>query len=249
MAIRFVKDFPALFIQEEKALVISDLHLGLEHELFKAGIFIPPQAEKFKKSIEFLIKTTKAKTLVILGDIKHKVPGTSFREMKEIPKLFSSLIKKVKVVCVKGNHDDKISSLLPKEIKIFSSRGFKLGKYGFFHGHAWPSKSLMRCDYLFMGHFHPCIEFKDSFGYRIVEQVWVKTRINKVVAKKKYKIKNTGKLEVIIFPSFNKLVGGLILNRIEKSELARPLISKNFIDLKNSNFYLLDGTPLGKIKI
>ncbi|MFH8109013.1 MAG: metallophosphoesterase, partial [Candidatus Aenigmatarchaeota archaeon] len=171
MKIRFVKDYPALFLSKEKILVIADLHLGLEHELFKAGVVIPPQAEKFKNTMDNLLRITKAKSLIILGDIKHNVPGITFREMREIPKLFSYLKEKVKVFCVKGNHDDKISSFLPKEVKVYSSRGFRIGKYGFFHGHAWPSKSLVKCDYLFMGHVHPCVEFRDKLGYRTIEQV------------------------------------------------------------------------------
>ncbi|MFH7882418.1 MAG: metallophosphoesterase, partial [Candidatus Aenigmatarchaeota archaeon] len=202
MVVRIVREYPALFIPKKKILTIADLHLGIEHELYKSGILIPPQAEKFKKIIDFLIKITRAKTLVILGDIKHKVPGISFREMREIPKLFSYLVKKIRVICVKGNHDDNIESLLPKDVEIYSSRGFSIDKYGFFHGHALPSKGLMKCNFLFTAHIHPLIEFKDSFGYRIVEQVWIKTKINENIAKEKYKIKKIGKLEVIIFPSF-----------------------------------------------
>jgi putative SbcD/Mre11-related phosphoesterase len=246
--IRFIRDYPALFIPKEKILVIADLHLGLGHELFKSGIVIPPQAEKFKKIIDYLIRQTKAETLMILGDIKHKVPGISFREMKEIPKLFLHLVKEIKIVCVKGNHDDNISSLLPKEVKIFSSRGFRIGKYGFFHGHAWPSKKLMQCDYLFMGHVHPCLEFRDSFGYRSIEQVWIKGELDKNLVKKKYKIKKTGKLEIIILPAFNKLLGGVAVNKVASKELIGPLLSNNFLNVKKSKAYLLDGTYLGKIE-
>ncbi|MEM7825728.1 MAG: metallophosphoesterase [Candidatus Aenigmatarchaeota archaeon] len=248
MTIRFVKEFPALFIKEEKILVIADLHLGLEHELFKAGIFIPSQAEKFKNSIDFLIKTTKAKIIVILGDIKHKVPGISFREMKEIPKLFSYLLEKVKVFCVKGNHDDRISSLLPKEVKVYSSRGFKLGIYGFFHGHAWPSKSLTQCDYLFMGHVHPCVEFKDKLSYRIIERAWIKRKLNKNLVKSKYKVKSCGSLETIILPAFNNLLGGVAVNKLAEKEIIGPILSKKFLDIKKCEAYLLDGTYLGRIE-
>ncbi len=245
--IRFIRDYPALFIPKEKILVIADLHLGLEHEFFKAGIVIPPQSEKFKKLIDSLIKQTKARTLIILGDIKHKVPGISFREMKEIPKLFLHLVKEIKVVCVKGNHDDNISSLLPKEVKIFSSRGFRIDKYGFFHGHAWPSRKLMQCDYLFMGHVHPCLEFRDSFGYRSIEQVWLKGELDKNLVKKKYKIKKTGKLETIILPAFNKLLGGAAVNKVANKGLIGPLLANNFLIVRKSKAYLLDGTYIGNV--
>lgn len=248
MAIKFITDFPALFVSGEKLLVVADLHIGLEYELYQSGIIIPPQAEKFQKIIGHLVKITKAKTLVILGDIKHKVPGISFRETKEIPKLFSNLTEKIQVICVRGNHDDNISTLLPKEVKIYSSRGFKIGKYGFFHGHAWPSKKLMQCDYLFMAHIHPMIQLKDKFGYRIIEPVWVRSRIYQDKIKKTYKVKKTGKLELIIMPAFNRLLGGAPVNVKKASDkLLGPLLRNDFVDIDNTELYFLDGTYFGKI--
>jgi hypothetical protein len=186
--IKFLVDHPAMFISEKKTLIITDLHIGYEYELYKSGIIISPQAEKFEKTIDHLVRATKAKTLIILGDLKHKVPGISYREEKEIPKLVYHLLKKLKVILVKGNHDTFLDKILPKRVKVFSSRGFKMGKYGFFHGHAWPSEKLMHCDHLFFGHVHPAIEFKDKFGYRSLEQIWIKGKLNKDFAKKKYKI-------------------------------------------------------------
>ncbi|MEM5882809.1 MAG: metallophosphoesterase [Candidatus Aenigmatarchaeota archaeon] len=248
MKIRFIREYPALFLPKEKILSIADLHLGLEHELFKSGIVIPSQAEKFKNMIDSLLEMTKAKVLLILGDIKHKVPGISAREIKEIPKLFFYLKEKVKVICVRGNHDDNISSILPKEINVYPSRGFKIKKYGFFHGHAWPSRNLMKCDYLFMGHIHPCVEFKDSLGYRSIEQVWVRGKLERKLVKEKYGLKKVGKLETIILPTFNKFLGGIAINKLTDKELIGPILANNFLDVKECEAYLLDGTYLGKIE-
>jgi putative SbcD/Mre11-related phosphoesterase len=246
--IKFLKDYPALFISDEKILAIADLHVGIEHELFEKGIVIPSQAEKFKEIIEKLIDATKAKTLVVLGDIKHEVPGISFREEKEVPKLFSSLVKKVKIICCKGNHDTYLEKILPKGIKIFSSKGFRIGEYGFFHGHAWPSKKLMQCDYLFIGHIHPVVQLKDRFGYSIIEQVWIKGKIIRDKIKKRYKIEKTGKLELIILPAFNSLLGGTFVNVKNASDkLLGPLLKNNFVDLESAELYLLNGVNLGNV--
>lgn len=240
-------DHPALFISEEKILVIADLHIGLEHELYASGIVIPPQAEKFSKLINKLIKATKAKTLVIVGDVKHEVPGISYREMKEIPKLFSSLTEKTKVIVCLGNHDTYLNELAPKEVKIYSSRGFKIGEYGFFHGHAWPSKKLMQCDYLFMSHIHPAMEFRDKLGYRAMEQVWVTGKLDKGLVKRKYKIKKCGKLKTVILPVFNRLLGGVALNSTVEKGLIGPLLANKFLDIQKSKVFLLDGTFLGNV--
>jgi putative SbcD/Mre11-related phosphoesterase len=248
MPIKFVTDYPALYISNKRLLVIADLHIGLEHELYKAGIVIPSQADKFKKTIDKLIELTKAKTLVILGDIKHKVPGITLREEKEIPKLLNYLTEKISVILTVGNHDTELRWMIPEQVKLHSSRGFKLGKYGFFHGHAWPSKNLMECDHLFLGHIHPAVEFRDDFGFRAIEQVWVRGKLNGNLVKEKYKIKKLGKLQVTILPAFNKLLGGIALNRIFKEEYIGPLLANRMLDISNSKVYMLDGTFLGSVK-
>lgn len=245
--IKFLVDYPAAFITDKKILVISDLHIGIEHELFKSGVVIPPQVEKFQKTLNYLISQTKAKTLVILGDLKHEVPGISLREERQIPKLLEYLIEKVKLVLCKGNHDTELKGLMPEEMKVYSSRGFKLGKYGFFHGHAWPSKALMQCDYLFMGHLQPGVEFKDKLDYRSVQQVWLKGKLNEKLIKKRYKINKTGKLNIIVAPSFNKLSGSLAVNKALKEELIGPLLTNKVLDIDKTVAYLLDGTCLGRI--
>jgi putative SbcD/Mre11-related phosphoesterase len=248
MTIRLIVDYPAAFIPDKKALVIAELHLGLEYELYKSGITIPPQGEKFREAIEKLIEQTNAKTLIIVGDIKHKVPGITIREDKEIPKLLNYLKEKIKVILVKGNHDDQIEEIVPQGVKVYSSRGLKLGKYGFFHGHAWPSKKLMQCDYLFTAHIHPTVLFKDKFGYRSVLQVWLKGQLNKQLIKKKFNVKKFGKLVTIILPTFNNILGGVAVNKVAEREAIGPLLKNKIFDLDNSKVYLLDGTYLGVLK-
>jgi len=246
---RFIKNHPALFIEEIKTLVIADLHIGIEYELYKSGINIPSQVAKMKRVIKKLIEQTKAKRLVMLGDVKHDVPGVSYQEMKEIPEFLESLSKIVKIDICLGNHDTYMKELSPKGVKIHSSRGFKIGKFGFNHGHTWLSKELLSCDYLIISHIHPTIQFTDKFGYRIIEPVWVKGRLDQVKIQKRYKIKKTGKLEVIIMPPFNNLLGGTPVN-VKKTtdELLGPLLKNEFINMDESELYLLDGTFLGKLK-
>jgi hypothetical protein len=246
---KFIKNFPALFIEEIKTLVIADLHVGIEYELYKSGIKIPSQVKEMKKTIENLIKQTKAKRFIILGDVKHDVPGVSYQEMKEIPNFMKDLSERIKVdICV-GNHDTYIKELSSEEIKIHGSDGFKIKRFGFLHGHAWPSKKLLSCDYLISGHTHPVIQFTDKFGYRIIEPVWIKNRIDKEKIKKIYKVETIGKLEFIIMPAFNHLLGGTPINvKRNNDELLGPLLKNNFVDMDESEIYLLDGTYLGKLK-
>lgn len=243
-----MKKQPAIFIPEIKVLVIADLHIGIEYELYKSGINIPSQILKMKKRIMNLIKETKAGHLVILGDIKHEVPGISYQEQKEIPKLLNDLSENVKVSISLGNHDTYIKGLTPEGIKIHETSGFKIGKYGFNHGHTWPSKKILTCDHLIIAHSHPTVEFIDKFGYRIVEPVWVRGKLDQEKIKEKYGVEKTGNLELTIMPAFNLLLGGTPVNiKKTNNKLLGPLLKNNFMDMRNSELFLLDGTYLGKL--
>lgn len=246
MSIKLLTDYPVAFITDKKILVISDTHIGVEYQLGQSGIRIHKQIEKFTEILDKLIELTKAETLVILGDVKHKVPGASIQELRDIPKFLEYLSTKVKVLITKGNHDDYLETLIPAGVKLYDSKGFKIGKYGFFHGHAWPSKKLMRCDHLFIGHIQPSVEFKDKLGYSSRQQVWLKGKLNQQAIKKKYKITSAGKLNIIIVPSFNSLLGSL--NVIEKKDLSGPLFTSKSMNLNDMRTYLLDGTYLGILK-
>ena len=263
MAIRFLHDKPAALITDRKhgrILVIADVHLGIEHELYSNGIVIAPQAEKFYKEIDKLLRFTKAEKLVIIGDLKHKVPGISFREIREIPKLLEPLAEKTKIFLCHGNHDSDLKGLIPESVEVYDSHGFSIGPYGFFHGHAWPAKELLKCDYLFTAHIHPTVEFVDDFGFRIVEKVWAKGTLDEKILRKKYSIGSKrrkgrggefkfGKLETIIFPAFNPIISGMPLNSKSKKkrDYIGPLLSSCAFDIDKAEAYMLDGTALGKI--
>ena len=246
MTIRPITGHPAAFISEEKILAISDIQIGLEHELYKKGIVIHAQVDRFLKDLTKLIKKTKSKKLLIVGDLKHKVPGISLREERELIRFFKEITKIVDVILVRGNHDTGLKGLLPDSVKVYESPGVKIGNYGFFHGHAWPAKEIMECDNLIMGHLQPGVEFSDKIGYSTVERVWLRGDLDKKKIMERYKIEKTGKLELTILPAFNKLLGSAPVNKMEKEDFMGPF-SNGALDMKKSKVYLLDGTFIGTI--
>lgn len=256
MSIRFINNEPALLISDKeqgKILAIADLHIGIEHEMYKSGITIAPQAEKLYKKIHRLLRMTKADKLVIIGDLKHKIPGISFRELKQIPKFIDPIAKKADIILVKGNHDTELHGLFPDNVDVLDAQGIRIGQYGFFHGHAWPDKELLSCDYLFTAHIHPTIEFIDDFDFRLVEKVWVKNKLKEKILREKYKLKKKkdfkfGELQTIIFPSFNPIISGVSLNSNKKRNYIGPLLSSGVFDVRKAEAYMLDGTLLGEIR-
>lgn len=248
MAIRFVTNYPAVFVTDEKILAVADIQIGLEHELYKKGIVIHAQVDKFLKTIMHLTKITKAKKLVVVGDLKHKVPGISLREERELLRFFEPLVKKVDITLVKGNHDTGLRGLLPEKIKIFESGGTRIGRYGFFHGHAWPAKELITCDHLFMGHLQPGVEFSDKIGYRSVERVWLRGKLSEKKIAEHYKTKNFGSLELTVIPAFNKLLGSAPVNRMKPRDYMGPF-ANGALDVRKMRAYLLDGTEIGTVGV
>ncbi|MEM5871444.1 MAG: metallophosphoesterase [Candidatus Aenigmatarchaeota archaeon] len=252
---KFITNYPSVLVKDK--LVIADLHIGIEFEFYESGIKIPSNIDKIEKAIEKLIKMTRAKTILILGDVKHKVPGITKQELREIPEFFSMLAEKVTIEIVPGNHDGALKKYLPEneKIKLYPSKGFLFGKFYFLHGHTWPSKEFLKAKYVFIGHEHPQIEFRDALGYRFTEQVWIRAKLSEEKIIKKYKEIPNKLPELIIVPHFNRLCGGISMNspldEIEKRHKVYhtgigPLV--RCANLEKAKIYLLDGTFLGELK-
>jgi metallophosphoesterase superfamily enzyme len=210
---------------------------------------------------------------MFLGDIKHTTAKLHTREWQDIPDFFEVLQKEVAVIeIVPGNHDGNITSLLPRNVKVFPHSGLTIGDVGLFHGHAWPNPNLLQCRNLITAHTHPTVVFRDPLGFQIREQVWVKANCNsQKLAKnllKHLNIKVKGDLatllkekfnlkleatQLLIMPSFNNFLGGQPINRkIGKNNKSKrfigPILRYGNVDLKSAEAYLLDGTFLGKLE-
>jgi len=218
----FLVNEPAIILN--KTLVIADLHIGITRELYESGISVPSQVKKMVNKIYKLKKETGAKELLILGDIKHKVPGISLQEQREIPE-FLSLLKFKRIIIIKGNHDGNIEKMIPNKDRIKIRKSFSIGDYFLTHGHrkANTNKNII------IAHNHPHIRFRDKLGALYTEPCWL---IGKVKTKQI--------VDIIIMPAFNELCGATIVNR---DALLGP-IAKNII---NPKVHLLDGTDLGKL--
>jgi putative SbcD/Mre11-related phosphoesterase len=248
MDLKFITNEPALTIG--KALVVADLHIGIEFQFFKSGIKVPSQTEQMKARIDRLLDQTGAEKLVVLGDVKHEVPGVSKQELREIPEFLEHFAKKIEVEVLPGNHDSSIKDFLPENVKLRPSDGIKIGDFYLLHGHSWPDKDFLNAKYVISGHEHPQLEFRDKMGYRFWESVWVHSQLNKSRIMAKYKSKTKKIPKMIIMPRFNEFSGGIAINRPFKEKNYEyglgPLMRS--AELGNAKIYMLDGTFLGKLR-
>ena len=232
---------PALFLKKEKILIIADLHIGIDSELKNYGIAQTEHTQNMIKHFFSICKKQKPNEIILLGDIKHNIPNTSYRERKDVQKFLEQIKDIGTIHIVPGNHDGFIEKLTPSDIKIHSSEGFILENIGFVHGHRWPSNDVMNCRQIIMAHTHPCILFRDRLNHKTYEPCWVKTNFLQKKLKEKYPRSNDPFL--LILPAFNNLCGGISIN---EEKVIGPI--GKIIDLQKAEIYLLDGANIGRIE-
>jgi len=234
-----------LLLMERKltVLVAADIHLGLEYELWQCGVSIPSQTKRLQEMLLQKLAEIDPDRLVLLGDIKHNVPKTSWQEKQEVPSFLHSLSRQVEVDLVPGNHDGGLADLAPLGTGVQPSTGFILDGVGYFHGHTWPDTELFSCEMLVTGHIHPAVRLRDPLGHGIARPAWVRAPICPGCVEAHYKRKLPAP-EIIIVPAFNDLCGGLSLNEPQENEDG-PVLT--MADLDRARIYLLDGTDLGNL--
>lgn len=224
----FIRDYPALKLGNW--LVAADLHLGITREMYEAGVSLPSQVRAFVKRLRELQKKTKTSKLILLGDVKHKVPGISRQEGQELPEFLEKL-EFEEIVIVKGNHDAEIETMIPVQLKpkVKIKSGLSIGDYHFTHGHRHVKTKAKT---IVIGHNQPAILFQDDFGVRYLEPAWVRGPLRGPYRGH----------ELIIVPAFNELRGHALVNR---NKLIGPIAKS--LNTKAAHAFLLDGTDLGTL--
>ncbi|MEL4304291.1 metallophosphoesterase [Methanococcoides sp. LMO-2] len=249
---------PALVVNSDtKALVLADIHLGIEWDLYRSGFSIPSQIEQRLERIMALVEQEEPDRIVLLGDVKHNVPQVSWQERDEIPYFIGSLSEKATVDIFPGNHDGGIEFLLPpdSDVNVYPARGDVIDGVGYFHGHTWPSVELLSAEHVIVAHNHPTVRFTDSMGYSVVEQVWIRARFEREVLAGHFKSADLSEEsdawsdpDVVVVPAFNELCGGVAFNESMLDDLLGPIFSSGALDIDHSDVYMLDGTYLGMLK-
>lgn len=140
----------AVFWEEKKMLLISDVHLGKVTHFRKHGIGIPKEAifENFNR-LKKILELFDSETIVFLGDLFHSKINTEWDFFTDWLKEHSQ-----KIILVEGNHDiiskgnyEDVNIEIYNELII---EGFLLThhpteKEGFFN---------------FCGHLHPAIQLR-----------------------------------------------------------------------------------------
>ena len=142
----------SIFWEEEKSLIVSDLHLGKAGHFRKSGIAIPQTV--FKEDMQRLmaqLQYFKPQQLLIVGDLFHSSANKEHDFFLKWRNDFSSL----PVELIKGNHDILKKDWYQTAGITVHTKSLSIGKFTFTH-------DIEYCDeedknYCFSGHIHPGI--------------------------------------------------------------------------------------------
>ena len=234
-----VYNIPALTVGS--ALVIGDLHIGVESHMRAKGFHLVSRTNEMLKEIDKAADDC-VNRLIVLGDVKDSVPGSTKQEYREIPDFFEKLFERFDIIdVVRGNHDTSIEEFLPGRVKVHPATGMRLDDVGLAHGHRWPSADVMSCKTLVMAHNHPAVMFVDGVGKIMTEPCWIRGKFA-VGSSEAYPVLPE---KFIVIPAFNRMLGGSPMNS-EEIEPIGPVLGSGLVDFDGSHLYLLDGVDLGK---
>ena len=229
----------ALHLIDESALILSDLHYGVEAEMLRGGVWVPNRSTSRTEKVLELLKQTKSKRLILLGDVKHQVPHNSKQQRTDLEQFFMAVGRIAKVEIVPGNHDGGLVDIIPSDVKFHKSDGFVMGEIGMVHGHAWPSQEVMNSKVLVMGHEHPALSFRDRLDKLHSEPCWLRApmleheRYDKVPE------------QLIVMPAFGELAGRT-MNREPLKGLG-PVLRNGLADLAKARVETLEGLDFGEL--
>jgi DNA ligase-associated metallophosphoesterase len=137
-----------IFWEEQKALILSDLHFGKTGHFRKAGIAVPQSV--YKEDLQRLLSTLnyfKPTQLIIVGDLFHSHGNLELELFKRWREDFAYL----QIKLVKGNHDIlKAQWYTGCDIEVIKDT-LTINEFSFTHDQC----DAIEGTYSFCGHIHP----------------------------------------------------------------------------------------------
>lgn len=261
LSVRWIDGSPGLIVEEggRRYLVLSDLHLGIEEEARAKGIHLPSMLPSILESVKVLLNNFGPASLVLLGDVKHRIAGVSWREARQVREFVMQMRPLVEgLIIVPGNHDVGIYSLTEGLALIMPSRGFGIGDLWLLHGHTWPHPEVLSRDLIIIGHTHPVVKLvEDDLPARQRVYLFMKSRrsllYNALEARPGYgelvkSYSRRGNIKLLVMPHFNPAAGGVEVEQLIHSMAGSPLLRSGVFDFKDALVLSLEGVILKSIQ-
>ncbi|MHA2142040.1 MAG: metallophosphoesterase [Candidatus Thorarchaeota archaeon] len=249
---------------DKTVLLIADLHLGFEHELYETrGVSFPSQLTGMLDRISVLHEKYSVSEIYIIGDVKHTITAHSHFNWSLIPEFMSTLSELAPTTVVPGNHDGDLLPLLPRKVTLVDVHGITIGKTekaGLVHGHAWPSPDILESEIFVIGHNHPTLRNvrtvdapdlgrPDRRRYAGVIPVVLKSKLDKNRIRRElgvHEVPDDSFGTLITLPSFNEMFAGLQVNS-PKTKFHGPIFENKCANFLDSEVYSISGVYLGTV--
>jgi len=140
----------SIFWEEQKALIVSDLHFGKTGHFRKSGIPVPQTVYKEDlQRLVLLLNYFNPEQLIVVGDFFHSHANTELNWFKK----WRNDLSQLKILLVKGNHDIlKDTWYKEADIEVIEKE-LLMPPFLFTHDRCFDRKDV----YTFCGHVHPGI--------------------------------------------------------------------------------------------
>jgi DNA ligase-associated metallophosphoesterase len=147
-----------MFWEEQRSLIVSDLHFGKTGHFRKSGVAVPPAV--YKEDLHRLmdqIQYFRPDRLIIVGDLFHSEANLEL----ELFKRWREQLGEMVIELVRGNHDILHHGWYREAAIRMHQESLLIGEFGFIHDISL-SENLdsLKDSYLFSGHVHPGIRIE-----------------------------------------------------------------------------------------
>jgi uncharacterized protein len=197
----------AAFLPATATLLVADLHLGKAATFRSQGIPVPEgSAQKDLARLALLVAATRARRLIVLGDLFHAKSGCTehvFAEFTAARERFAD----TEVMLVAGNHDRSVGRL-PPGLGIDSLlRAHDEPPFHFVHEPGTPLPEPDRDEpFTIAGHLHPTIAVASPSGDRLTDRCFV------------------AEPGLLLLPAFGSFTGG---HRVTPTDHSRVWIARD----------------------
>lgn len=154
-----------LWLEEERTLLLADLHLGYGWAQRRRGQLGPLADQETSARLAVVMEEMKPEQLVLLGDIIH-APKPAPEERDWIRATLDGLAARTRLICLRGNHDRDVEGVPPIEYPLLEGwASEQMTGLRAIHGDRLPV-ALKQGERLIVGHHHPAIAIEDASGAR-----------------------------------------------------------------------------------